>query len=151
MTTLNDIVQSKALKDQCACFSVRKAARSITHLYDGVISESGIHAAQFSLLQVAKFNKDIRLTDMANAAVMNRTTLTRNLKPLIEKGYLIVRQGDDDKRIKIINITVKGLDILKYAEPLWEQAQSDFASKIGLTSFEYLLSELSELIRKMKG
>ena len=150
MTELNELVQSIALKDQCACFSVRKAARSITQLYDDVLSESGLRATQFSLLRIAKFNNEISLSDMANSAVMNRTTLTRNLQPLVKRELLFIGKAEHDKRIKTINITAQGLEILQNAEPLWEQAQEDFASKIGLVSFEHLLSELAELVSKMQ-
>jgi DNA-binding MarR family transcriptional regulator len=81
---------------------------------------------------------------------MNRTTLTRNLQPLVKRGLLLIGKAEHDKRIKTINITTEGLEILQHAEPLWEQAQEGFASKIGLVDFERLLTELAGLVSKMK-
>lgn len=150
MTTLNDVTQNIAPNEQCACFSVRKAARSITQLYDDVLRSAGLRTTQFTLLRIAKCTKDIRLTEMADTAVMDRTTLSRNLKPLVNRGLLIIEKSDDDKRVKVIKLTKKGLSILKEAEPLWEQAQQQLAKKIGVGSFDMLLSELSDLVSNVR-
>ncbi|MEE8273100.1 MAG: MarR family transcriptional regulator, partial [Alphaproteobacteria bacterium] len=66
----------------CTCFNLRKAARAVTQLYDAALGPSGLRATQFSLIAALGVRGAPTISQLAKAMVMDRTTLTRNLKPL---------------------------------------------------------------------
>src|SRR5215207_10827262 len=89
---------------QCACFNVRKSARAVTQLYDDILRPSGLRVTQFSLLTVVRLLGRATIGGLADAAVMDRTTLTQNLKLLSRAGLIVIRQGDD-ARVREVTLT----------------------------------------------
>src|SRR5688572_31775668 len=79
----------------CTCFNLRKAARAVTQLYDDILRPSGLRATQFSLLMLIRGAGRLQLTELAEAAVMDRTTLKRNLALLEREGLVRIEPGDD--------------------------------------------------------
>jgi len=66
----------------CVCRKTRETARKISRLYDDLLQPAGIKATQFTLLAAISVQGDATLTELAESLGMDRTTLSRNLKPL---------------------------------------------------------------------
>ena len=143
--SLKDLGKSSKSKNICACFATRKAARSITQFYKNYMSDSLIGSSQRSLLMIAYLAEKIAITKMAEFAVMDRTTLTRNLKPLKEQGLININPGED-RRERIIIITVKGIKYLKATMSKWEKAQMDIEKKLGSKKFDEFINMLNEVM-----
>lgn len=108
--------------DSCVCFAVRRAARTVTQYYDRCLRPSGLRATQFTLLVLLARSKGLSLNRAAERLGMERTTLTRNLRPLLAKRYVSVRSGKD-RRTRVLAVTQKGADALAAALPQWRRAQ----------------------------
>ncbi len=130
----------------CACFNLRKAARAVTQLYDEVLAPSGLRGTQFPILAVLAAAGSATMTDLADTLVMDRTTLTRNLKPLLGRG-LVERGEGEDRRQRPIAITPAGRDALAKAWPLWEKAQARIAGGLGAARWKGMVGDLNEAIR----
>ena len=74
--------------------------------------------------------------------ILDRTTLTRNLRPL-EKHGMIKTGAGDDRRTRMISLTKKGLNKLEAAIPLWKQAQKEVTKYLGNNRFDKFLNELN--------
>ena len=131
----------------CTCFNLRKAARAVTRVYDEALKPSGLRATQFSLLGVVANRGPAGMTELARALVMERTTLTRNLKPLMDQGFLQVVDGADRRR-RPIGLTPKGRKAFDRALPLWRRAQAKFADGIGRGRWQDLLHGLDEAVKQ---
>ena len=107
----------------CSCFALRKAARAVTQMYDQALKPSGLRATQLSLLFTAERAGAVSTGELAEQLVMDRTTLTRNLKPLLDRG-LLKRVVGADRRRRPIAITAKGRAALARALPYWREAQA---------------------------
>lgn len=108
----------EAINARCCCFNIRKVMRAVTQFFDRFLEPANIRSTQFTLL-VAFFSINAKtLTEIAENLVMDRTTLTRNLKPL-EKLGLITTIQPLDKRSKAYVLTDKGKEIVNKAVPLW--------------------------------
>ena len=59
-----------------------------------------------------------------------RTTLTRNLKPLLDDG-LVERADSGDKRRHELVATVAGRALFKRALPLWAEAEQHVRAAMG--------------------
>jgi DNA-binding MarR family transcriptional regulator len=87
----------------------------------------------------------VTVTRLAEIGVMDRTTLTRNLKPLEKKGLIKVVPGDD-QRTRIVTLTAHGKEVLSKALPLWEKAQSRVIKRLGQERWNSLMTNLSEMV-----
>lgn len=128
----------------CACTSLRSAARTVTQYYDAFLQPSGLQTTQFSLLAALARVESISTTQCAQAMNMDRTTLTRNLDPLLRRG-LVARAPGADKRVRALQITEQGRAALAAARPLWAQAQERVVAGMGEARFLALLGELLDL------
>jgi DNA-binding MarR family transcriptional regulator len=85
------------------------------------------------------------VTNLAEQGVMDRTTLTRNLKPLEKLGLVKVSPGSDQRK-RIISITRKGQEALVKALPLWRKAQAHVVKGLGHRRLNSILKDLSEVV-----
>src|SRR3954447_4935417 len=68
--------------DECNCFALRQAARRVTQIYERHLGAVGLTAAQFTILAKLARKPRLPMADLADAMVMERTTLVRAMKPL---------------------------------------------------------------------
>ncbi len=132
--------------ENCTCFNLRKATRALTQHYDEALRSTGLGANQITILIVVKALGPIGISDLAGPLVMDRTTLTRNLTPLINGGYLASKEGEDRRR-RLITITPKGGRIIREAEPIWKSVQSAIVDSLGHTRWARLLDDLNRVTR----
>lgn len=130
----------------CACFNIRKAARVITQNFDEIMQPGGVRATQFTILVMIADSDAATMSELADKLVMDRTTLTRNLKPLQEQG-LIKDVPGADRRTRSINLTSKGRRVLLKTLPLWKKAQARMTRYLGEQRFAGLLGELRSVER----
>jgi DNA-binding MarR family transcriptional regulator len=129
----------------CACGRLRRATRALTQLYDDAMAPSGLRVTQFSLLRALERDGPARISDLAARTLLDRTALSRNLDPLIERQLVAVTPGHDDARTREIALTAKGTHALKRAQPYWKRAQEDVARRIGQPKLDALITILAEL------
>ncbi len=134
----------------CACFSLRKATRRVTQLYDEALKPAGIRATQLTVLAATSSAGPISVNRLAERIVMDRTTLTRNLKPLERDGLLTVRPGDD-LRVREVSLTAKGRKTLDRAYPLWERVQARLREQLGDPHVDQLLLDLQVTVEGLQS
>ena len=131
----------------CVCLNLRGAARAVTQMYDEVLRPSGLKATQFSVLAAVATEGPASMTVIAKALVMDRTTLTRNLKPLMDRGLVKAGKVADDRRQRRIVVTGEGKAILAKALPLWKKAHEQIVSGIGFARWQGMVRLLDEAVR----
>jgi DNA-binding MarR family transcriptional regulator len=130
---------------RCACFSLRKAARAVTQLYDAALRPTGLRTTQFSLLVLLRLAGTVPMTRLAEEAVMDRTTLARNLGVLVRDGLVRVRQGAD-ARVREVEITRAGVAKVEEAFPRWREAQRSVGRSLGARRMDRMLADLSAAV-----
>ena len=129
---------------QCMCFNIRKSTRLITTYYDRIIGAAGIKTTQLSLLMTLLLREKANISQLANMLGMDRTTLSRNVRLLEQKGLISVSTGED-KREQCVDITDKGREVLDIAIPLWEKAQAEVKGQFGEEWVQGFLGNLRHL------
>lgn len=140
--TLNEPWREPSL-GACACSQLRKTARTISALYDHALAEVDLTVTQYAILVSIARTEGISRTALAAKLGMDRTTLTRNLRPL-EREKLIAEVPGDDRREKLLQTTASGKKRLNRAYPLWERVQKSFFAEFGRERFEKLSTSLAE-------
>ena len=126
---------------QCACFNLRKATRNLTQYYDTTLHSVGLRSTQFSLLASIAADEGISISLLAEKMIMDRTTLTRNLRPLEKSEYVAMGHGED-RRMRTITLTESGRAKLEEAMPYWQEAQDFVIKQVGADRTERLLSDM---------
>jgi DNA-binding MarR family transcriptional regulator len=114
----------------CALASTRRAARLLTQLYDSYLAKYGIEAGQFALLMMLDAIADRGQAALARMLGMDKTTLSRNLKVLKQRGWVESEVGSDARR-RELRLTVEGRAMLDSARPGWRRAQDSFKRALG--------------------
>jgi DNA-binding MarR family transcriptional regulator len=114
----------------CYCATLRQAARAVTALYEGVLADSGLHATQYTALQVLKRASNLTTTELAAVIGIDQTTATRTLA-LIKKIGLVNDAAGSDRRERRWSLTSAGEATLQKLNPAWEAAQATFEKQIG--------------------
>ena len=140
-----DAARLREVARVCACANLRKAARVVTQVFDEALAPSGLRATQFTLLVTNRLTGESTINELAERMAMDRTTLSRNLKPLVRGGLLEVRPGEDG-RTRLVRITPAGERMLEKAYPLWQQAQRETVSTLGEERYEVLLGDVAQAV-----
>jgi DNA-binding MarR family transcriptional regulator len=131
----------------CACFNIRKAARAITSLYDAVLRPTGLRSTQANLLMGIAWAGTPTISRLAEAMVMDRTTLARDLKPIADQGLVRVTPGGD-RRTRQVQLTDAGREKLREIIPLWERAQAKIITEgLGHERWGRLYDDLRDVVR----
>ena len=125
-----DKASASALASPCTCFRLRKPSRLLSQRYDAALAQAGLNINQYSILRRAGRTPHA-IGSLAGELGMDRTTLSRDLRPLVDAGWLRLVAGDDDARRKRIVVTAAGRRAIARAEPLWHEAQAAVAALVG--------------------
>src|SRR5258708_28643242 len=91
----------------CLCNALRQATRAVSRLYDEELRGVGLRTTQYSLLRHLRRVGEVRQRDLGGLTSLDETTLTRNLRPLIDSGWVAVSTGED-RREKLVHLTEAG-------------------------------------------
>jgi DNA-binding MarR family transcriptional regulator len=130
----------------CLCNALRQATRAVSRLYDEDLRGVGLRTTQYSLLQCLRRAGEVRQRDLGGLTSLDETTLTRNLRPLIDAGWVAIRPGDD-RREKLVRLTDAGAAKLREGRPAWERAQQRLRSRLPEGIWSSLMDVLPELTR----
>jgi DNA-binding MarR family transcriptional regulator len=106
----------------CVCFALRKAARAVTQFYDRALRAHRLRATQLPILVAAARHDSVPLAKLALALGMDRTTLLRNVRPLVRRRLLRLSTAADSPRTEI-RATAAGRALLARVYPDWRRAQ----------------------------
>lgn len=129
MTTRNE--------STCYCIGIRRAANAVTVFYDSALEPTGLTVNQFSLIRNLQRLGTSSISKLADYVGLERTTLTRTLKPLMQQG-LIIDSADAGKRDRKLQLTGYGEEILKQGIPLWEEAQAEIEERLGKEGLQWV-------------
>ena len=133
----------------CTCGRMRRAARLASRMYDERLKAAGLNVGQWAVLSWLKPSDGYSMGELAEALAMDRTTLTRNLKPL-QRDALVESERGSDRRTSVIRITAKGVAAWERALPFWKKAQTELASLMGSDMQTQLHTSLDHAIVEME-
>ena len=114
----------------CTNFKLRQLTRRVSQRYDRVVAECGLKTTQYSLLSHIDRLGPVRPSDLAKAMAMDASTLTRNLQPLVERGWVHVGAGVDG-RSRLVTLTASGRAKRNEAQRAWKRAQLALNAQLG--------------------
>lgn len=127
---MSDTVLNEMVND-CMISRTRLIARVLSSVYDDVLRPYDIGSAQFALL-VAIFNlKSASRADIGRFTHQDRSTLTRNIKLLLDGGWIEESASDEGGRRRPVMLTKVGTKLLHDVYPAWQAAQEQARTLLG--------------------
>jgi DNA-binding MarR family transcriptional regulator len=126
----------------CTCAKVRRISRKLSSFYDDILAPANLTITQYSLLATIGRIEPLTHSVLARKIGMDRTTLTRNLQPMIRSKWVITSSGQD-RRQHLLKLTERGKQKLHQSLILWEKAQKQLTAQLGPQLIKELHSVLT--------
>lgn len=144
-----DKVAKLAAPRGCSRWKLRQLSRQVSqHVDRRIVAATGLKTTQYSLLLRVVLLEPIRPGDLAEQMDMDASTLTRNLQPLVARGWVVVGAGDDG-RSRIVVATEAGREKRAEAHREWKRAQLSFNERIGEERVGRLHAMIDECLAAM--
>ena len=140
----SDLKKFFELPALCPVFNIRAASRLITQLFDEILKPSGLQITQFSVLVGIASMGNPTINKLAKALVMDRTTLTRGIRPIQKMGLIKIKKGED-KRTTTLELTVKGIEAMNKTLPYWKKARKTVAKEFGERFLDGMIKDLTSV------
>ncbi|WP_340151163.1 MarR family transcriptional regulator [uncultured Sneathiella sp.] len=134
----------------CICLRFRKAARRVSQIYDQHLEPYGITITQYGLLGHIRRFEGISVGALAEKLVMDPTTLTRNLRPLERKGFVLMIPDEKDRRSRNLSLTTSGYEALVAARPGWDTAQEKIGNVLGFDTNKLMIDTIDQMIEDLR-
>jgi len=131
-----------------ALAQVRRANRSISRLYNLVLSSCGLMATQYVLLQSIAAACEISQGQLSEQLCVASTTLSRRLSGLRKKGLVNLRLGKRGSRI--YTLTPAGRALLGSTSLQWESAQHRLRSALGEKDWQVFVDVCGRICKAAK-
>jgi len=143
-----DAATAAEIGRSCMFLGLRRADRAAMQIYDEALRPCGLRATQFGLLVALRVLAPVSVSELARNAVMDRTTLTRNLAPLERAGLVRVEPGKD-RRVRMVSLTAWGQRALARAHPSWQDAQTRAQTLLGKELSSGLIARLHAAVQAL--
>lgn len=94
------------------------------------MESAGLTASQFSLLNDIRLLKTCSKAELSEYAKLDKSTITRNLKILRDKGY-IQDLSTNESRESQVTLTELGLEKIEDGNVAWKEAQDHIKELVG--------------------
>ncbi len=121
----------------CYCLRMRKASLAVSAFYNRILAPSKVTSRQYFLLASIGRLGSCSVRELADAVELDRSTLSRSLKPLREQG-MVADQKVGGAKSSRLELTDQVRAALSEALELWQKAQSSLAEQIGPEGLEAL-------------
>lgn len=128
-------------------FVLRRASRFLSHVYSRHLDSIGLTTPQFTILRRIDRGGPLTMADLAQWAMLDRSTLVRAIQVLKKNGYVQSSPARSSGRRTELSLTALGAERVAQARVLWRDAQCEFEAHFGAERAYRLRMELFDLTR----
>ena len=131
VTTVSATPPTPAARPQgCTNLKLRQLMRRVAQHYDTEMAKAGLKTTQYSLLTCLDKLGPMRPADLALQLMVDASTLTRNLQPIVRAGWAVQTAGSDG-RSRSITLTAAGRAKRQLGQRHWKAAQLALNQTLG--------------------
>jgi DNA-binding MarR family transcriptional regulator len=129
MERKDESLQAKAalIAEECIAVKLRLLTRAVTKIYNQALRPHGLTVSQMNILVAVTYLGQAKQQDICQALHLEKSTLSRDLTRMRERGWVTESPGDDG-RSSLLSVTAHGGKLLQRAIPAWRQAQQQAAA-----------------------
>lgn len=128
-------------------FNVNVAANASLRRFANVTKPFGITPEQYVTMMMLKENPGITQTQMAEKIFKDKTTITRGVDGLVDKGYVTKERDSTDRRAFNVTLTAEGQRVIEEVDAIVGPIiakQKAMYSKEELAIFFRILTDLRD-------
>ncbi len=114
---------AQQMSQECVARRLRQVNRTVTRLYDEALRPYGLTVNQLNILAVILSEQQIRPGELGRALGMEKSTVSRTVDRMVNKGWLKITPGKDS-RTQLLSVTKKGQQLLLSVTPIWDTLQA---------------------------
>jgi DNA-binding MarR family transcriptional regulator len=128
----------------CLCATLRRAARTLTSMYDEALQNHGMTSTQFTILQALQLAGPVSQGQLSEILAIDSTTLSRSLRPLSKNGW-VRRAQAKDRRAWSLSLSKQGRLVFLSALPDWEAVQRSVRKQLGPETWQKTFQSADQL------
>jgi DNA-binding MarR family transcriptional regulator len=129
-TPISRDMSTPSVPSLCYALAARKSDRYLSRLYDRHLAPAGLSVSQFAILRLLTVHGPLKIAELADRLIMERTSLVRALRPLQASGWVSAGRSDNGRAFEFA-LSPSGMEKFTEAVPLWEEAQAAFEREVG--------------------
>lgn len=122
---------AEQITGNCLMGRTRYLSRVLTGIYDEEVRPFGVQATQVTLLATVVAHGPVRRSDLGRWLHFDSSTLTRNLRVMLDNTWLEEVADGKDGRGLPLRATEAGADLLRALGPAWHRAQERALGLVG--------------------
>ncbi|TPG52075.1 MarR family winged helix-turn-helix transcriptional regulator [Sphingomonas glacialis] len=138
-----DVIQE--MVSDCMLSRSRVISRVLTNAYDDALRPYGISSPQFVLLTAICKLGSASKAEIARFTQQDRSTLSRNIKLLLDSELVVEGEVDASGRAKPIKVTAAGLELMHELVPAWRAGQEQALKLLGETGASAVMAVGDEI------
>ena len=131
---------------ECINAKLRKLHRLINAAYQQKIQPFGLRGSMLSILFIIGKQRFVNQKTIADALVLDQSTMSRDLKKLVEKGWVKSRKGIDPRHSEL-ELTTEGYLLLEEVVPVWEKLHHSVEQILG----QFNIQQIDVLTKAIQG
>ena len=127
---------------------LRQLSRAVSRWYDADVRGLGLKGSQYALLSHVVKLAPVQPGALARAMGLDASTLTRNLRPLLDAGWVALQPGPD-ARSRLVVATPEGSALREQAQRRWRASQERINLTLGparVIALHALMDECTALL-----
>jgi DNA-binding MarR family transcriptional regulator len=112
------------------------AYRDFTREADAVLAEYGLGRAHHRVLHFVNRHPGMKVADLLDVLRITKQSLGRVLKQLVDEGYVVQKEGENDRRQRLLFVTAKGETLVMKLAGLQTERIARALAELGPASHE---------------
>lgn len=130
----------------CINGKLRKLQRIVNAVYQPALTPFGLRGSMLSILFVIGKQKRINQKTLSEILFLDPSTMSRDMKKLQEKGWVLFDRGDD-QRNSVLSLSRKGYQLLEEVSPVWQKIHEKVGNLLG----QYQLQVLDQITHAVQS
>jgi len=132
--------------EDCFCLRLKRASEELMKTYTEVLAPSGVTPVQHLILGRICEREGASLCEVAEAVGVDRSTLARTIRPLVNAGYVVDTKPAGTRNSQL-RLTKDGERVFWQAHALWTAEQDRVAETLGTKGRE-AFSDVVDMVTK---
>jgi DNA-binding MarR family transcriptional regulator len=134
------------MAEQCLGRRIARLQRLVGRRVDAELRQFGLTLPQLEVLsELVSAGAPARPSEIAGWLGLERSTVSRNLDVLVQRGFVHVAATSSTGRTTRVTVTEAGYQALADAEPAWHRSQAWISAAVGADARETLDQWLAAL------
>ncbi len=121
----------------CVNGKLRRLHRLINSAYQSKIKPFGLRGSMLSILFIIGKKPNVNQKFIAETLVLDQSTMSRDLKKLVNKGWVRINKGEDSRHSSL-ELTNEGYELLEEIAPIWEALHHKVENILGQFNIQHI-------------